>query len=195
MSRASYASTLARLLEPLGFVRDRNEWRRNHDGHLDSVDLQVSSYGGVTSNISTKDLTSEQILLEAVPPDSPGLMYAVTYRIGYLMDRTDRWWCRDPNGPRELTEAVRIHALPFFERMHPLEEQARALGRGYSHKWNDPTRTFYLAIALYRMGERKEACEILAEKIPRRTTPAWVAQIDGLRRRLGCDGAQPSPTV
>ncbi len=73
-------------------------------------------------------------------------MLPVTVRIGTLMSGTDRWWRRDPNGPAELSEPIKVHALPYFDRVRTLEDQAaKWFGRGSSRGWHAPSR-IYLAI-------------------------------------------------
>lgn len=57
-------------------------------------------------------------------------------RIGQLIDRHDRWWKNDPNGPEELTEAVSTYGLPWFDTVRTVEDQAaRWYGRASASLW------------------------------------------------------------
>ena len=184
MTRQSYASALDKVLGPIGFIRDGRVWNRILDGFHDNVNLQVSTFAGTTANLMFKDLISEQILLETIPPGSPQLMFPVSERIGYFTHGTDHWWRRDPNGPQELSAAVEAHAPKFFDDMHSLEAQARRFGR-YSDMRGPAPQRLYLAITLYRMGEKQEACDSLAPRL-RLRDPVWAAQMEALQRRFGC---------
>jgi hypothetical protein len=113
-------------------------------------------------------------------------MVLPAWRIGELMNGYDRWWKNDPNGPTELTEALKIHVPPFFEARRSLEDQARFFGRA-EPRWKPGSATdrIYLALTLYRMGELEEACAALQN--PPKTTPAsWLAQAESVRQWLGC---------
>lgn len=184
MSSNSYIGALDGVLQPAGFTRNGRNWIRIGDGFEDCVNLQVSSRAGTTANISSKDLTTDAIWNEAVPPGTPGLYYHTTVRIGQLMDRTDHWWRRDPNGPGELSQAIVTYALPFLESRRSLEVQAVAFGRGET-KWFNSRLRIGLAITLYRMGEHEEACAALANP-PKRLPPSWLEEIEAVRLRLGC---------
>lgn len=143
----------------------------------------MSSYAGVTTNVYTKDLTTEAILIEALPAGSSPPAFVGGVRIGQFIDGNDRWWRRDPNGPDEMAAEVEAYFLPFLDRMRPLEEQARWFGRA-SDKWG-PTQ-LCLAATLYRMGEIEEACRSLA-KPPRYWIRDRAQEIAALRRWLGCE--------
>ncbi|UTP40250.1 DUF4304 domain-containing protein [Phenylobacterium sp. LH3H17] len=174
------------MLQPAGFTRNGRNWIRIRDGFEDCVNLQVSSRAGTTANISYKDLATDAIWNEAVPPDAPGLYYHATVRIGQLMDRTDHWWRRDPNGPRELSQAIVTYGLPFLDSCRPLANQAASFGRGET-KWFNARLRIGLAITLYRMGEHDEACAALANP-PKHLLPSWLEQVEAVRLRLGCGG-------
>jgi len=68
--------------------------------------------------------------------------------------------------------------------MHTLEGVKGQLAV-YAENWRNMTARMYLAITLYRMGDAAGACEFL-QNPPKRLSPAWLAQIEALRRRL-CD--------
>lgn len=184
MSSKSYLAALDSVLRPAGFARTGRNWIRFRDGFEDCVNLQVSSRAGTTANISSRDLATDAIWNEAVPPGSPGLYYHTTVRIGQLMDRTDRWWRRDPNGPEELSQAILAYALPFLDSRRSLENQALGFGRGDTAGFNARLR-IGLAITLHRMGEHDEACAALANP-PKRLLSSWLMQVEAVRRRLGC---------
>ena len=189
MKAPTYRGALDDLLRPLGFApRTKDNWIRRVGDMEECIDLQRSAHGsGVTVNIWSVDLVSRKMLEDAVPPDSPGLMYWVSERLGHFLGPYDKWWKADPNGPAEVAKAVREHALPFLERMRPLEAQATRFGRAAIGQPNPFIRSsLWLAVTLHRMGEHEEACRALI--IPKRRTeiPPWAAQVQPLRAYLGC---------
>lgn len=186
MSRRTYRAVLDDVLTPMGFTtEDGAEWVRRRGDMWECVDLQTSTYAGTTANLSVKDLKTEELLSEAIPSQAPYFMVPTTVRIGRLMDGKDHWWRRDPNGPAELSEAIRAHAPPFFDKFQTLDDQAAWLYDRGSPKWGNWKNRIYLAVTLYRMGERDEACQVLRNP-PKLMPQSWVVQADEVRRWLGC---------
>jgi len=182
LTSKSYSQALDRVLAPEGFLRNGRDWTRIRDGFRDDVNLQTASHLGITANLLSREVASEQILAEALADGAP---YFYT-RIGRLIDGNDRWWRDAPNGPAELSEAVRDYGLPYLEQQHSLEEQARRFGR-FSPKWGSGVSSrLCCAITLYRMGLPEEACQMLRDP-PRRFSAKWLADIEAVRRRLGCE--------
>ena len=75
-------------------------------------------------------------------------------RIGQLTHGRHREWGKDePNGPAEMAEAVRVHGLPWFDRVRSVEDQA---AQWYGRYWDKSpwrnTRLPELAVTLYRLG-------------------------------------------
>ncbi len=185
MTRRSYTHALDQVLAPEGFVRSGREWTRLRDGFCETVDLQTASYLGITANLLSRDLAADQIMMEALPDGGAGPFFYE--RIGEIIDGNDRWWRHAPNGPKELSEAVRDHGLPYFDRFQSLEERAKSSGR-FSPKWGGgPASRLRCAVTLYRMNLREEACDLLCTPTPRRYSAKWLADIEGVRRRLGCN--------
>lgn len=191
MTAKSYVAAIDSVLKPIGFTREGREWSRRVGTVVEKVDLQVSSIAGTTANLWSHDAATNDLLKEAIPSKSGVGMMLSAWRIGTLMNGYDRWWKNDPNGPAELAEALRTHAPPFFEARRSLEAQAAGFGRA-ADKWSkgDTHRRIYLALTLYRMGELDEACQALRN--PPKTTPAsWLAEIESVRRWLGCPAGHP----
>ena len=184
MKARSYAAALDQTLTPMGFERRGSFWSRICGDLLEEVDLQFSQIAGTTSNLWTKDLATEKLLGEAIPWEPP-FMVLGGMRIGHLMNGNDRWWRKDPNGPAELAEALRIHAPPYFESWRSLESQARRFGRSET-RWSSAPIRIYLALTLHRMGELEEACQALRSP-PKRMSPESLAQVESVRQWLGCD--------
>ncbi len=182
MNKKSYGAALDDVLTPIGFVQGRMEWSRTVGDIFEQVDLQVSPNLGVTSNLWTKDLATEELLRQAIPWKRPIGIVQAGFRIGRLMGCGDRWWKKDPNGPAELAEAIRLHAPAFFEGRRSLEAQALWFGR-LQPRWS-PGNTagrMYLALTLYRMGEFAEARQILVN--PPKTAPAsGLAEAESVRQ-------------
>jgi len=186
MTRKSYVAAVDNVLKPIGFIRNGREWSRQIGTVVEHVDLQVSSVAGTTANLWSYDTATSDLLKKAIPWKPNVGMVLSAWRIGELMTGYDRWWKNDPNGPAELAEALRKHAPLFFESRRSLDAQAAGFGRA-ADKWSksDTDRRIYLALTLYRMGELDEACQALRN--PPKTTPAsWLAEIESVRRWLGC---------
>ena len=182
MKKKSYVAALNEVLLPMGFAQDRMEWSRTAKGILEKIDLQVSQNLGVTSNLWSTDLATEELLRQAIPRKRPMGIVQAGFRIGCLMGCGDRWWKKDPNGPAELAEAIRLHAPAFFESRRSLEAQALLFGR-LEPRWkpSDTNDRMYLALTLYRMGEFAEARGILVN--PPKTAPAsWIAEAESVRQ-------------
>lgn len=188
MRPRTYRGALDNVLTPEGFVRDGSEWIRTRGDMWESVDLQVSTIAGTTANLVMKDLETERMLGEALGVRKSNHINAISIRIGNLINGFDRWWRQDPNGPAELSQALVTYGLPYFDRVKTLEEQAaRWYGRG-GKRWHGKS-LICLAITLYRMGELDEACAELSVPTPRTAIPAAVANVQTVRRWLGCERA------
>jgi hypothetical protein len=175
VSRPSYAKALDKLLQPLGFQREGNDWIRVQGDMWECVNLQISWVAGVTANVEMKDLETEKIL-QAIPCEPPIFMSPVSMRIGHLIDGYDRWWHNAPDGPAELAEAVKIYGLPWFDKVRTLEDQAaRWYGRGSAKPWRGASMT-KLPVTLYRMGELAEALALFEAPEPKTANPFFVAQ-------------------
>ena len=192
MSRKSYAGTLNEVLAPMGFKREGMIWSRTVGTVLEEIDLQTSQIGGVTANLAAKDLATEALLLEAIPWKRPNAILPPYQRIGHLMGNYDRWWKNDPNGPTELTEAIRIHAPQYFEPRRSLEAQAYNFGRHSESltRSSFPTR-IYLALTLYRMGEVEEALAKLRQP-PKSISPNALKEVESVLEWLL---RQPPPSL
>ncbi|MDP2012233.1 MAG: DUF4304 domain-containing protein [Phenylobacterium sp.] len=193
MSRKTYPAALNEVLAPLGFKREGMVFSRAHGDLLEQVDLQVSQVAGVTANLWTKNLATEELHRQAVLGRPPMLRRMFIIRIGTLIDGYDRWWRGDPNGPAELAEAVRIHAPPYFDARRSLEAQALTLGRN-EPRWRNSFERIYLALTLYQMGELDEACAALTNPA-KALSPSDQAEVDGVRLWLGCPGVDAEPAA
>jgi hypothetical protein len=171
----------------MGFSRDGKWWSRTVGTLLERVDLQTSQFAGTTANLWSKDLATEKLLCEAIPWKRPMGIVEFGVRIGNLMGGKDKWWRNDPNGPAELAGAMQTHAPAFFESRRSLENQALGFGR-HDDKWRNSATRIYLALTLYRMGEVEEACAAL-QNPANRLSPEWLAEVESVRKWLGCGGA------
>jgi hypothetical protein len=197
MKPRTYRAAVDQVLKPLGFERAGNDWVRRVGDVQECINLQNSGLSrGVTVNVMSVDVASKQLLVQAIPPDSPGYLYWITERIGHLMGSNDKWWKSDRGGPAEVADAIRNYALPYLEKVRGLGEQAERFGRGSVDVGvpDIPSR-LWLAVTLYRMGEREEACRALGFPDRRTDSSAWTVQVHSLRRYLDCQspGAAPSP--
>jgi hypothetical protein len=184
VSRPSYAKALDRLLTPLGFQREGNDWTRVRDDMWECVNLQISWVAGVTANLSAKDIKTAQIL-EAIPCEEQLWLRPITTRIGQLIDRRDRWWKNNPNGPAEMSEAVEDYGLPWFDRVRSVEDQAaKWYGRWVDESpWRN-TSLPDLAVTLYRLGELEEALKLFEAPERRTTSPLLVTKCRCVERWL-----------
>ncbi len=146
------------------------------------VFVQVEQDQGTTANLYSLDLKTEALLQEILPWSEGFANFGM--RIGDLMCGMDHWWrAKDPNGPRELADALRLHAEPYFAGRRSLSDQAKCLGRGSPTFGNSLVR-MRLALTLYRMGQIDEACQSL------RNPSKWAYRnfgknIDAVRNWLG----------
>ena len=191
MTRRSYAKTLDEALRPFGFKKNGDDWIRVRGDMWECVNRQSSWLGGVTVNLAIKDLETEKLFLEALRPLGMTQMRPITTRIGTLIDGYGRWWTKDePDGPTHMADAVVKYGLPWFDRVRTLQEQAEnwfgrrtaLTGRGY----HGPS-LIGLALTLYRMGELREACEVLRRPVPKTAIQEAVRDVARVREWLGCD--------
>lgn len=193
----SYANALEHVLRPLGFERSGDDWVRVRGDMWECVNRQ-SSWLGVTVNFSMKDLETEELFLEIFRPEGAIQMPPISERIGALIDGYDRWWKSDErDGRSELADAVLKHGLPWFDKVRTLEQQAEHwYGRrsALSHRGYHGPSLVGLALTLYRMGEMREACEVLRKPVPRTAIQASVRSVSRVRTWLGCDAAATPQT-
>ena len=175
MSRTSYLKALDDLLRPLGFQRRGREWVRVRGDIEERLDLQKSWIdGGVTVNLWARDLETEKIL-KSIPCETPLGIIQFGERIGTLIDGRDRWWRNDPNGPAELAEAVRVHGVPWFDRVPSVEEEAVRWPYRGTQIWRSPNLPA-LAVTLYRVGKLEEALALFEAPVPKTAIPSLVAR-------------------
>ncbi|MFC3077637.1 DUF4304 domain-containing protein [Phenylobacterium terrae] len=190
MSRISYAKALDKVLRPLGFERNRDDWIRVRGDIWECVNRQSSWLGGVNVNLFVKDLETEKLYREIAGSEHAVIPQGGT-RISDLIGGADRWWkTDDPDGPAELAELVLRVGVPWFDKVRTLEEQAEqwffrsvALTTSGYH-W--PTLVG-LALTLHRMGEAEEACRVVRKPVPRTANQSSVEKVAKVRAWLGCD--------
>jgi len=192
VSWSAYAKAIHALLNPLGFTRQGNDWVRVRDDLWERVDLQVIRYGGLTVNLSARDVRTAEIL-ESIPCGEKLWLNPVTTRIGQLIDRRHREWKKEePNGPAEMAEAVRVYGLPWFDRVRSIEDQA---AKWYGRYWDkNPwrnTRLPELAVTLYRLGEVEEALKLFEAPERKTTPPRLVAECRCVERWLKAQASGP----
>lgn len=193
MSRTPrYAKALHALLKPLGFARKGNEWTRVRDDIWERVNIYGSWLGGVTVEVSAKDLRTAEIL-EAIPCTEELWLSPITLRVGQLIDRRSHWWTDEPDGPAEMAEEVRIHGLPWFDRVRSVEDQAAKWYGRYSSEgpWRSPSLPA-LAVTLYRLGELDEALALFAAPERKTSIPTYVAKCRCVERWLKEQALQQS---
>lgn len=197
MKRQSYPKALDDALRPFGFERQGDDWIRVRGDMWECVNRQSSWLGGVTVNLDMKDLQTEKLFLSIFASSGAIQMPTIGARIGELIDGYDRWWKKDePNGPAEMAQAVVEHGLPWFDRVRTLEEQA---ANWYGRAGALTSRGYHgsslvgLALTLYRMGEREEACRVLSKPVPRTAIRSSVEKVARVRDWLGCRSADPAP--
>lgn len=176
MTRPSYTKALSRTLEPLGFAREGQDWRRLRGEVEDWVNLQKSWVdGSVTVNLFAKNVETERIL-KSIPCEEGLGIRQFGQRIGQLIDGRDRWWKNDPKGPTEVADAVRAYGVPWFERVQSLEDEAsKWYGRGTTGSWRKPNLTV-LAVTLFRLGALEEALALFEEPVPKTAIPMLVTE-------------------
>ena len=178
MTRLSYSKALDQALVPLGFAREdkSRDWRRLRGELQDWVNLQKRWIdGSITVNLFSKNLETERIL-KSIPCDEVLGIRQFGKRIGILIDGYDRWGKNDPEGPREMAEAVEAHGIPWFERVQSLEDEASEwYGRGTTGSWRKPNLTV-LAVTLVRLGALEEALALFDEPVPKTALPRLVAE-------------------
>src|SRR4051812_4466797 len=116
MSKPTYIATLDKALAPLGFARPAEPdptgdrvWVRRRGDVQDTISHQVSAFGrGSTANLWTHNVRTEALLREAIPWERPLYIVGGAVRIGQLIDpkTCDKWWKNDPNGPKEMADAL-----------------------------------------------------------------------------------------
>ncbi len=194
MSRPSYAKALNALLAPLGFAREGNDWVRVRGDMWECVILQISWVAGVTVNVAARDLKTVEIL-EAIPCEQPLFMTYYPTRLGRLINNRDLWWKNNPDGPAEMSEAVRVYGLPWFDKVRTLEDQAaKWYGRGAPKQWRNPSLEA-LAVTLYRLGELDEALALFDEPPPKTAIPSHVASCRCVQRWLEAQARRPTTPI
>ena len=157
--------------------------------------IQGSWIGGVTVNVSAKDVKTAEIM-EAIPCEEELWLSPVTIRVGHLVDGHDRWWRDEPNGPEEMAQAVKIYGLPWFDRVRAVEDQAARWYGRYNDKspWRSPSLPA-LAVTLYRLGELDEALALFAAPERKTTQPNYVAKCRCVERWLKAQAQIEPPTA
>jgi hypothetical protein len=186
MTRLSYTKALDHALEPLGFSREgkKKDWVRLRGEVEDWVNLQKSWIdGSVTVNLFAKNVETERMLKSVDCAETLGITQSGE-RIGDLIDGHDRWWKNNPEGPKEVADAVLTYGIPWFERVQSLEDQASIwYWRGTTGSWRKQNLAA-LAMTLFRLGAVEEALALFDEPVPRTAIPMSVTKGRCMQRWL-----------
>lgn len=92
-----------------------------------------------------------------------------------------------------MAEEVRIHGLPWFDRVRSVEDQAAKWYGRYSSEgpWRSPSLPA-LAVTLYRLGELDEALALFAAPERKTSIPTYVAKCRCVERWLKEQALQQS---
>jgi hypothetical protein len=182
------------LLMPLGFARRKVVWNRKLGPITDALDIQTSKAGdALTINIGVLDAGVHKTLWNSDPPDivEPPAC-TVSIRISELMDGRDKWWSIDDvRHIPEILKTVSEYVIPFFERMHTLEEMENWLTNKQPTRSTFPITRINVALIKYRLGKTVEGCDMLAD-IQKSSIGAWRARAADIAGRLGCRKERPA---
>jgi hypothetical protein len=178
------------VLKPAGFMRRRNAWRRDADGLVDIVNLQLS-----------KSLDSVWMNLGVIEPEayrySWGKQLQATFdeasctvreRLGVLIDGLDHSWpAGDPASAETIAVQLRSVGLPWLEGMHSLDAIQQELERVFdAHQQRGyPPEAIALAVVQAKNGQDDAACATLDA---RRRSPSglWQDRLDAVADVLQC---------
>ncbi|MES2724122.1 MAG: hypothetical protein V4656_13295, partial [Pseudomonadota bacterium] len=82
----TYPAALAKALAPLGFEREGMNLSRRHGDLLEQVNVQVSQIAGVTANLWTRNLATENLHRQVFSGRPPADTLIFNKRIGTIID-------------------------------------------------------------------------------------------------------------
>lgn len=188
MTRSRFSKALDAVLQPLGFNRNKDDWTRIRGDIAATVNRQSSWIGGVTVNISLKDIRTERIYLD-IFPELPAFP-AQYVRIGKLVEGYDLWWeTDDPIAPANMADVVLTYALPWINRAWPLEDQAREWYYEEASLARPTGKGGFtqigLVLTLHRMGRFNDARILFNAPISRNAIASFVEDFAKVRDHLG----------
>jgi len=191
MSKASIIARLDRELAPMGFIRKKATWNREHGLLVEVIDIQTSKSGDtVTMNVG---VLSRPIYFACWGRDAKPFVEepecTVRARIGKLIDNKERWWDIGGTGVTdEIITCLVERALPFLERMRSPEEMRNWLASMGAPLSKYPPPAIYYAVLQSQLGDLDGACAILTA-FDRRAIGAWKGTGQEVAARIGCDRA------
>jgi hypothetical protein len=184
------------VLKPAGFKRRRNAWRRDADGWVDIVNLQLS-----------KSLDSLWVNLGVIEPDAYRYSWGkplgstfdeasctVRIRLGELIDGLDHSWpAGDSDSAETIATLLRSLGLAWLERMHSLAAIERELQREFAAQKERgyPPVAIALAAVQSKNGQVGAACATLSARL-RFPLGLWRDRIDAMAHDLRCP-TEPTP--
>jgi hypothetical protein len=177
-------------LKPLGFQRRGSLWVRVRGDMEETVEIERLQPSGCTVQVGARDIETDKLYCEIFGLNSNGYgLGPVTLRIGELIDGYGREWGSEPEGPEDMADKVLRFGIPWFDKVRTLKDQAE----NWYGRHSKVTRGYFgpsmirLALTLYRMGERDEACQVLRKPVPKTAIPTWIDKVARVRAWMGCD--------
>jgi len=166
MNTTSIITHLDRALSPLGFRRHKATWNRENGLFVDVLDIQISkAKSTVTLNIGVMERSVYAICWgRESDPFVEEPFCTVRTRIGELLEGKDKWWELQnvDDTAEEMSLCITTQIIPFFERMHSMQEMCSWLVANGAPSPKNPLPAICLAALQHRLGEQIEACSVLA---------------------------------
>ena len=196
MTHASINTVVGGVLELDGFVahKGRRVWRRERDGFLEEVSLQLSpKLDEATINFDIRHEVSRSRIHAVAGIGQSGGYFSLNHRIGELTDGQGRWWARsDLNAAKQAADLICSEILPFFSHMRQVEPYIAELSKVYGReRWTLVTPRLELAVLLHDRGDRERALALLEHPHPRVGAPE-LERVASVRRLL--TGKAPTGT-
>lgn len=188
MSTTAIITRLDHYLAPLGFKRRKTVWNRACDQFVDVIDIQCSkgkSAATVNAGVLERGVYATCWGREVGSfVEEP--FCTVRARIGNLFGNLDKWWdLKGVDTVNEMTESVKVHAIPFVERMHNLNRMIEWLALTGSPSPKTPLSAIFFAVLHQRTGNVQQACSILAD-LQAKVRGAWNIRVREVSERIGC---------
>jgi len=188
-------AALDSVLKPEDFDRTRHTWIRRVDGFADVVNLQLSkSLERLWVNLGVADPDAyERSWDKPMGSFVDEASCTVRARLGLLIDNHDHSWeAGSGEGAAEMADTLRAYGLPWLDGMHSLAAMEKSLAREFraGHEQGYPPVAIALAVAQWKQGKRRAACETLDAR-RRAGCGAWGDRLDAVALAFGC---MPGPT-